>query len=240
MGKPKGPFTLTLDFNLLKGSYVDVKDWIDPERFRRNSVQKYYTDEDGREHRITIAVEKWPEPDFNEIHGVQGLNTIKEKRRWHHRSRYEAVYVCDQAKLEEEIQRKRAGGQRNSNMEAIGRDRNRTVNANMEAIGQRSRSDAERSREPLLPPRTHEQSPRETLQMAYRKSPARNERDSRSERNEDDRRRDESRDRGYVNDRANMRPERDDRYSRGQGEVRRERSPKDQDRGYVDRNRSPN
>merc|ERR1712150_431446 len=37
------------------------------------------------------------------------------------------------------------------------------------------------------------------------------------------------------------RPERDDRYSRGQeGEVRRERSPKDQDRGYVDRNRSPN
>jgi len=121
--KPKGPFTLTLDFNLLKDSYVDVKDWIDPERFRRNSVQKYYTDEDGREHRITIAVEKWPEPDFNEIQGVQGLNTIKEKRRWHHRSRYEAVYVCDQAKLDEEIQRKRAGGPINSNMVALGRDR---------------------------------------------------------------------------------------------------------------------
>jgi len=213
--------TLSTYFNQMRQDFRDVKEWLDEPQGR---PQKYYQDETGRQRRITIAVQKWPEPDFDDMKQendkASGMCTTAEKRRWHHRSKYEAVYACDADKFDEDMEkRKRQTGRgrpSNSNMENIGRNREHGGNANMEAIGSRTRQ-GEGSRETLLPPHL------------TRRSPPREERHDRSIKVENEERRRDERD-----DRGTMRSDRDgyDRYSKTSPNTgnRREMSPRDYNR----------
>jgi len=222
--------TLSTYFNEMKQDFREIKDWMEEPQGRE---QKYYKDKKtGRERKIAVAVQKWPEPDFDDVKQendkVNGMYTVAEKRRWHHRSKYEAVYACDAEEFNEEMdKRRRQGRPRNSNMEALGRDREPRGNANTEAIGIRTRPIDQR--ENLLPP------------SVTRRSPARDVRSERSINVEgEERGRDERFDRESRRSGVNG----FDRYSRSgpDNEYRRERSPRDRngelERREYDRNRS--
>lgn len=250
------PKPLAVSFETLKKDFTDVKKWLE----ERPSRPTTYKDDRGRERSLIIAVSRWPERDHNEAEGEllqqekicskgTGKNTLKEKMRWINRYKYEAVYVCDKEKLEEEIEMRRNGGRSgNSNREALGRDRNPPArNPNMEAIGERQRTDTRSPRANLLPPQATERTPRESSRQSQR-SPARDAADSRSSKRESvDRRYVEGqngRTNGNREGREQIRPERDshDRYSRSglENETRQERSPRDNGGGYSHRSKSPN
>lgn len=232
--------TLTLNFASMKKDFKYLEDWAtDREKFESSRRIK----------GAIIVVEKWPEPEFFDEsankpeddkmttesvlskQGMKGVLTIEEKKRWHHRSRYEAVYERQAEPFDQEKERKRRMV-----------ENSRPINANMEAIGQRVKSEPEQPRE-NMPSTSMDRNSRESFQRTPRRSPSREQRNNHPERKELEHRRNDGRhdgrENGYSDERGNKRQEREG-YDRCRGvedkENIRDRSP----RGYGDCNRSPN
>lgn len=124
--------TLMVNLRSMRNKFEKLEEWCSE---RPNLPQ--------RDHGTVVVVEKWPEPEFLEESvasegdaphasegAKQGTKTLADKKRWHHRSRYEAVYERKSQSFDQEKDRRRRMVERNG-----------PVNANMEAIGQRVKSE---------------------------------------------------------------------------------------------------